>query len=65
MRAPAAAFRDLLNRTLETGKRTGRIRQPQLDKLLNAEDFDETEFELVGSNMSSPPPVSLPHGETQ
>jgi cation diffusion facilitator CzcD-associated flavoprotein CzcO len=27
--------------------------------------LDETEFELVGSNMSSPPPVSLPHGETQ
>src|SRR5262245_32477973 len=39
-------FKEYLNEILEAGKQSGRIGQSQLDRLLNAEDFDETEFEL-------------------
>ena len=39
-------FKEYLNEILEAGKKSGRIGQTQLDRLLNAEDFDETEFEL-------------------
>lgn len=46
MPAPAPAFKDLLTQVLEVGKQSGQIRQPQLDRLLGADDFDETEFEL-------------------
>jgi RNA polymerase primary sigma factor len=39
-------FKDFLSQILEAGKSSGRIGQSQLERLLNAEDFDETEFEL-------------------
>ena len=42
----AQPFKDLLTGILEAGKRTTRITAEQIDRLLNAEDFDETEYDL-------------------
>lgn len=39
-------FKDLLNELLESGRRTSRITADQIDRALNAEDFDETEYDL-------------------
>ncbi len=39
-------FKDLLTSLLETGKKAGKLTSTQLDRILNARDFDETEFEL-------------------
>lgn len=39
-------FKELLNQLLEGGRRTSRITADQIDRALNAEDFDETEYDL-------------------
>lgn len=39
-------FKELLNDLLDAGRRTSRITADQIDRALNAEDFDETEYDL-------------------